>query len=492
MDRTMAICPVTFAIMPIRSLKTTVSNVTSLTMRSRRINEKPFQGRAEMKTKALVSTLMVLSLISAVALSEAMGQSNPRFIDLGGGVNGALYTPDSGPAPHVGILNMHRVGNNISSAHNIELAKRGFMVLGANTRFANNEALVEWESIALDVKRGVDFLRRQPGITKVILLAGSGGGPLMTYYQAVAENGPSYCQGPNKLVECSKDLAGLPRADGIVFRDAHPGNGVNTLRAINPAVVDEDRPDLVQPDLDPFNPANGYNPKGPSTYSEGFKKRYFKAQAERLTRLTDKALEIRRRIKAGNYPYPDNAPLIIGRSGGSKAGGGSGTNLFVLDTSVLCCTVKPQKLLKNDGTLVTQIVKSVRLPDLTAAKLSATFEEGTKFLTVSSFLSANTVRATDSLDYDQIDWCSSNNSTPCAVRNISVPILITAMGAHYFIRDSELFYEIAKSADKDFIVIEGATHGISPCIPCEQFPGQYSNSVKNWADYVAKWINNRF
>ena len=31
------------------------------------------------------------------------------------------------------------------------------------------------------------------------------------------------------------------------------------------------------------------------------------------------------------------------------------------------------------------------------------------------------------------------------------------MGAHYFIRDSEMFYEWAKSADKDFIVIEGAT-----------------------------------
>ena len=74
---------------------------------------------------------------------------------------------------------------------------------------------------------GVNFLRRQPGITKVLLLGGSGGGPTMSFYQAVAENGPSYCQGSNKLIECDNSVAGLPPADGIIFRDAHPGNPAN-------------------------------------------------------------------------------------------------------------------------------------------------------------------------------------------------------------------------------------------------------------------------
>ncbi len=91
-----------------------------------------------------------------------------------------------------------------------------------------------------------------------------------------------------------------------------------------------------------------------------------------------------------------------------------------------------------------------------------------------------------------IDWCSSNNSTVCAVQVISVPILITAMGAHYFIRDNEIHYELAASADKDFITIEGATHGIPPCVPCESFPGQYSNTVENFFNYVRDWINARF
>jgi len=66
------------------------------------------------------------------------------------------------------------------------------------------------------------------------------------------------------------------------------------------------------------------------------------------------------------------------------------------------------------------------------------------------------------------------------------------MGGHYFVRDSEIHYEVAASKDKEFIVIEGATHGGTPCTPCEATPGQYSNTVKNFFDYVAKWINARY
>ena len=72
-----------------------------------------------------------------------------------------------------------------------ELARRGFMVLGMNPRSDNNEAIVNFEDIALDIKQGVEFLRGQPGISKVILIGFSGGGPSTTFYQATAEKGPS-------------------------------------------------------------------------------------------------------------------------------------------------------------------------------------------------------------------------------------------------------------------------------------------------------------
>jgi hypothetical protein len=125
-----------------------------------------------------------------------------------------------------------------------------------------------------------------------------------------------------------------------------------------------------------------------------------------------------------------------------------------------------------------------------SARANASFANGTRMLTVRSFLSANAIRAKDSMD--AIDWCTSNNSTPCALRSISIPILITAMGAHYFIRDNEMHYEMAASTDKDYVVIEGATHGIRPCTACERTPGQYANSVNNFFDYVRNWIAARF
>jgi pimeloyl-ACP methyl ester carboxylesterase len=396
-------------------------------------------------------------------------------------VKGALYKPDSGPAPHVAVLLMHRTSNFLSHIATRELSKRGFLVLAMNPRSDNNEAAVHWEDNALDVKSGVEFLRKQPGITRVLLLGHSGGGPTMSFYQAVAEKGPAYCQGPNKMVECGNNLAGLPAADGIVFVDAHPGNSVNGLRALNPAVINEKDPRQIKPDLDPFSVKNGYNPSGPSSYPEEFQKRYFKAQAERMNRLIEVALAETRDMKAGKAAYPDDDVFLIVR--------GEGARLMDIDPSVHHSTLKPQKLLKNDGTILKQIVESVRRAR-GSPEQNAAFSTGTRLLTIRSFLSANAIRATDSMD--GIDWCSSNNSTPCALRSISVPILITAMGAHYFIRDNEIHYEVAASRDKDFIVIEGAQHGIVPCTACETTPGEYSNTVKNFFDYVQKWINARF
>jgi pimeloyl-ACP methyl ester carboxylesterase len=351
-----------------------------------------------------------------------------------------------------------------------------------NPRSDNNETIVDFESNALDIKSGIEFLRRQPGITKVLLFGHSGGGPATSFYQAVAENGPGYCQGPGKLVECKGDLAGFPKADGIVFMDAHPGVSINGLRSINPAVLDETDPHRIDPSLDPFSTKNGFNPNGPSHYSDDFKKRYFKGQADRMNRLIDMAKTKLQKMKAGEGAYPDDDILLMPRSEGAR--------LMELDMSIHHSTAKPEKLLKNDGTIVTQIVESVRKPTPKLDAQNASFKGGMRIFTLRSFLSANAIRSTDSID--GIDWCSSNNSTDCALKSISVPVLVTSMSAHYFLRKTDLHYEVAASKDKEFIVIEGATHGGTPCKPCETTPGQYSNTVNNFFDYVAKWINARY
>jgi hypothetical protein len=201
-----------------------------------------------------------------------------------------------------------------------------------------------------------------------------------------------------------------------------------------------------------------------------------------MNRLVETATAAWKRMQSGKAAYPDDDVFLIPR--------GQGARLTALDPSIHHSTVKPQKLIKNNGEVVTQIVESVRKAGPEAKQTNASFSGGTNLLTVRSFLSANAIRATDSME--GIDWCSTNNSTPCALQNISIPILITAMGGHFFIRDNEVHYEVAASKDKDFVVIEGATHGITPCTACETTPGQYSNTVKNFFDYVGAWMNARF
>src|ERR1700745_3161123 len=124
---------------------------------------------------------LVLAIALSLAPGLALAQSNPQFIAFQGTSKGALYRPDSGPAPHVGILVMHRTANFLNHRACTELSHRGFLLLCMNTRYENNEALFDFEKLPLDVKAGVDFLRRQPGITKVVLFAHSGGGPLMSF-----------------------------------------------------------------------------------------------------------------------------------------------------------------------------------------------------------------------------------------------------------------------------------------------------------------------
>jgi pimeloyl-ACP methyl ester carboxylesterase len=443
------------------------------------------------KLRTATGAILALCLVPAVASS----QSNPQFVRFQGASSGALYRPDSGPTPRVGILVMHRTSNYLTHPACTELSRRGFMLLCMTTRFANNEVFVEYEKLPLDVKNGVEFLRRQSGITKVLLFGHSGGGPLMSLYQAVAEHGPSYCKGENKLWQCGDDLAGLPRVDGIIFADPNPGNSVNTLRRINPAVVNENNPPdaPVIAELDMFNPKNGFNPNGPSNYSPEFQARYFKAQADRMMRLIDIARGKLDRIKRKDYPYPDDDIVVIPYSGNPGAGGGdSEASLYVTqpDMPFFNGTSKPQKLLRNDGTVATQVIRSVMVANPDAGRAQSRFRSGTKIFTLQSFLSAQAIRAKDSKD--DIDWCSSNNSTVCAIGSISVPLLFMSMGGHYYIGDGERYLETARGQDKDFVVIEGATHSFTPCARCEKTPGQYSNTVKNLFDYTTNWINARF
>jgi hypothetical protein len=436
-------------------------------------------------------TMAAGAAVLIVAPGVSFAQSHPEYIALGR-LSAALYRPDVGPSPHVAFLIMHRTANYMNHIGCTELSKRGFLALCMNTRFQNNETQVRWEQTPLDVKAGVEYLRAQPGITKVVLFGHSGGGPLMSFYQAVAEKGPGYCQSANKLVRCGDELRRLPPADAIVFADAHAGNPIQALRGLNPSVLAEGGQLRVIPDLDPFDPTNGYSPSGRSHYSKEFQDRYFKAQAQRMSDRIATALAAEGRMKTGEYPFPDDDIVIVPAGGNPGAGPGGDASLISLDPDIpeLMSTARTEKLLKNDGSIANDVIKSVAVGDPGLARTNRAFDTGTKIFTIRSFLSANAVRASDARD--GIDHCSTNNSTTCAVQSITVPLMLAAMGAYHFIRDDEVIFDKAASKDKDYIVIEGALHGFTPCVACETKPGEYSNSVRNLFDYIQKWTSARF
>ena len=105
-----------------------------------------------------------------MSASLSYAQSNPRYVPLGS-ATGVLYTPDSGAYSHVGIIQSHPTSNNFGCG--TAWASRGFMALCLNTRYFNNETAIRWETIILDIRAGINFIKTQPGITKVVLLGPS-------------------------------------------------------------------------------------------------------------------------------------------------------------------------------------------------------------------------------------------------------------------------------------------------------------------------------
>jgi hypothetical protein len=398
---------------------------------------------------------------------------------------GILYKPTGQPAPHIGVVMMHRTADFRNHIAARELARRGFVTLGMNSRFEGDEGAVVWEDLALDVKAGVELVKKQPGITKVVLFAHSGGGSIMACYQALAENGPAFAQGANKITQGTGQLANLPQADAVIFADAHLGIAVSTLRGLNAAVIDEENPGELEQGLDPSNPGvQEEGPDGEMHFANDFKERYIAAQADRMGRLIERAQAALAEAKSAGATNPGAQPFEIA--------GGRGMSPAELYPNTLDRSEKPRRFLQNDGSIVTQIAISTR-PRASANAAAGGQRRGGgggRRMTLQSFLTAGSVRAANTLD--GIDWCSTNSTTPCGAAAINVPVLVTAMGGHTFIRDGEIIFEATKSRDKEMIVIEGETHNFDPCTACEQTPGQFSNVTKNHFDYVAKWITARF
>jgi hypothetical protein len=166
------------------------------------------------------------------------------------------------------------------------LLAAGFATFGHNSRWLNNDIACIHEVLLLDIAAGVRALRDR-GFERIVLVGNSGGGSLMTFYQAQASLKP-----PGRLAQTPAgdppDLNRyhLPVADALILLAAHPGQGKFLLDCIDPSVVDEGDMLATDVSLDMYDPINGFRElPEQSRYSPEFLALYRAGQSARVARL---------------------------------------------------------------------------------------------------------------------------------------------------------------------------------------------------------------
>lgn len=157
------------------------------------------------------------------------------------------------------------------------LAEAGVHVLGLNTRYAGNDTTLLSEHVLLDLGSTVAVLRER-GYERIVLVGNSGGGSIVSYYQAEAEHHTVTATPAGDPV----DLDGLTPVDALILVAVHSSRARLLTEWLDPSLVNEHDPFTRDSRLDMYDRRNG------PPYSDDFLERYRAAQLARNRRITQR------------------------------------------------------------------------------------------------------------------------------------------------------------------------------------------------------------
>ena len=324
---------------------------------------------------------------------------------------GIRFTPKGKPAKTLAVF-MHPATTLQLLPVPQALAKAGVHVLCAGSRFARNDTPLIMEKVVLDLGAYVRHAREKWGYEKILLCGWSGGGSLSLFYQSQAEK-PSVTQTP---AGDPIDLSGLIPADAFIFQAAHLSRARIFSEWIDPSVIDENDPDRRDLELDIYNPSCPNQPP----YAKDFILKFRSAQLARVRKRTAWVKETLQKLK---------------QKKGDELERGFVTYRTLADLRFMDPAIEP-----ND--------RKPRWSFLGNPEAANTGPVGIgRFSTLRAWLSQWSVD-------------DSNADGPKCAASVSVPLLAIENSADDAVPQphARIIHDAAKSRDKTFRVIKGATH----------------------------------
>lgn len=197
-------------------------------------------------------------------------------------------------------------------------------------------------------------------------------------------------------------------------------------------------------------------------------------------------------IEAGKGQFADDEPFVVAGAAQMRFY----NKLFPQDLSLLAHTKKAWPVIKADGSIRTEVVKSVRAPfDIIGSSERMTASLNT---TVRGFLSTCAIKTDDDFRVNAdglqgVHWNSNINSPIGNIEGVTVPSLFMGMTGSYEYLAAEEIYNHSASSDKTIAFVEGAGHNFTPERGAEKYnKTSYGDTVKKLFDYVDNWLNERF